>query len=84
MNISPQIEPTSTERLLTCLGLAIDEAKLTRAIIKSKDITRDLEAKNSTPHRLMLLNREIELLEAKLARVRSQAIGYSIPVSCGE
>ena len=73
MNISPQIEPVSTEHLLACLGLAINEAKLTRAIIKSKDIARDLEAKNPAPRRLMLLNREIELLEAKLAHVRSQA-----------
>ena len=71
MNISPQIQ--STEHLLTCLGLAIDEAKLTRELIKPKDVARDLEAKNSSPRRLMLLNREIELLEAKLARVRSQA-----------
>lgn len=72
MNISPQIEPVSTEHLLTCLGLAIDEAMLTRTIIKSKDIARDLETKNPVPRRLMLLNREIELLEAKLTRVRSQ------------
>ena len=73
MNISPQIEPVSTKQLLTCLGLAIDEAKLVRELIKSKDIARDMEAKNPAPRRLMLLNREIELLEAKLARVRSQS-----------
>jgi len=73
MNISHQIEPVSTERLLACLNLAIDEAKLTRELIKSKDIARDLEAKNPVPRKLMLLNREIELLEAKLAWVRSQA-----------
>jgi len=73
MNISSQVEPTSTEHLLACLGLAIDEAKLARKIIKSKDIARDLEARNPAPRRLILLNREIELLEAKLDRVRSQA-----------
>jgi len=55
MNISPQI--VSTEHLLTCLGMAIDEAKLARKIIKSKDIARDLEAKDSSLRRLMLLNR---------------------------
>lgn len=33
MNISHQIEPTSTDHLLTCLGLAIDEAKLEREIV---------------------------------------------------
>jgi hypothetical protein len=71
MNISPQVQPVSTEHLLTCLDLAIDEAKLTRAIIKSKNIARDLEARNPVPQRLILLNREIELLAAKLDRVRS-------------
>ena len=73
MNISPHLQPTSTEHLLTCLGLAIDEAKLVREIMKSKDIARDLEAKNPVPRKLMLLNREIELLEAKLAQVRDSA-----------
>ena len=73
MITTPQIESVSTEHLLVHLNVAIEEAKLTRALIKSKDIARDLEAKNSTPWRLMLLNREIELLEAKLARVRRQA-----------
>jgi len=37
--------------------MAIDEAKLARKIIKSKDIARDLEAKDSSLRRLMLLNR---------------------------
>ena len=62
MNTSPQIESVSTEHLLAHLNITIEEAKLTRAIIKSKDIARDLEARNPTPRRLMLLNREIELL----------------------
>jgi len=43
MITSPQIEPVSTEHLLTCLGLAIDEAKLVRSIIKSKDLVRTKE-----------------------------------------
>ena len=37
-----QIEPVSTEPLLTCLGLAIDEAKLVRPLIQWKDIVRVL------------------------------------------
>ena len=73
MNIFPQIEPVSTEHLLACLGLAIDEAKLTRSIIKSKDLAAALETENPVPRRLILLNREIELLEAKLAQVRDSA-----------
>ncbi len=73
MNISPQIEPVSTEHLLSSLDLAIYEAKLVRSIIKSKDYATRLETKKPAPRKLMLLNREIELLEAKLARVRSQA-----------
>ncbi len=73
MTTTHQIEPASTERLLACLNLAIDEAKLVRSIIKSKDYATRLKAKNPTPRKLMLLNREIELLEAKLIQVRSQA-----------
>jgi hypothetical protein len=73
MNLHPQIEPASTGRLLTCLGLAIDEAKRVRSIIKSKDSAAELELEKPAPRKLILLNREIELLEAKLDKIRSQA-----------
>ncbi len=73
MSISHQIEPVSTEHLLTCLGLAIDEAKLTRELIQAKDRAHKEKAENHFSHRLILINREIELLESKLAKVRSQA-----------
>jgi len=73
MNVSLQIESVSTEFLLAGLNLAIYEAKLVRSIIKSKDYATRLESRNPVPRKLMLLNREIELLEVKLARVRSQA-----------
>ena len=73
MNTFTEIESVSTEHLLTCLGLAIDEAKLVRSIIKSKDFAAKLETEKPAPRRLILLNREIELLEAKLAEVREQA-----------
>jgi hypothetical protein len=41
--MKPQVE--STEHLLTCLGLAIDEAKLVRSLIQSRDIARVLKEK---------------------------------------
>ena len=40
ISTSPQIELTSKDRLLTCLGLAIDEAKLVRSLIESKRTQR--------------------------------------------
>jgi len=83
MNISPQIESVSTEHLLTCLGLAIDEAKLTREIIQAKDRAHKENAENHFSHRLILINREIELLEAKLAQVRSQA-NRGIAIACSK
>ena len=73
MITSPQFEPVSTEYLLANLGLAIYEAKLVRSIIKSKDYLTRLESRNPAPRKLMLLNREIELLEAKLTQVRASA-----------
>ena len=73
MNLHPQIEPVSTEHLLTCLGLAIDEAKLVRSVIKSKDYATKLETEKPTPRKLILLNRKIELLETKLDKIRGQA-----------
>ena len=73
MNGIHQIEPTSTDRLLTCLSLAIDEAKLVREIIQAKDRANKEKSENHFSHRLILINREIELLEAKLARVRNLA-----------
>ena len=71
MNVSPQIEPVSTDRLLTCLGLAIDEAKLVKSIIESKDMAHKLKNKKPLSEKLSHLNREIEYLELKLAKVRS-------------
>ena len=73
MHLSPQIEPTSTDRLLTYLGLAIDEAKLVRSIIESKDMTNKLKNEKPLSEKLCHLNREIEYLEVKLAKVRSLA-----------
>ncbi len=71
MNGTHQIEPISTDRLLSCLSLAIDEAKLVREIIQAKNRAHTEKSENSFSHRLALINREIELLEMKLAQVRS-------------
>ena len=73
MDISPQIQPTSTTRLLTCLGLAIDEIKLVRSINKSREAIDQLEADNPFSHRLLFLKREISNLEARLAKIRNKA-----------
>lgn len=73
MNLHPQIEPASTGRLLACLGLAIDEAKLVRSLIQSRDLAHKLKVKNPFSDRLIHLNREIRYLEKKLAEVRCQA-----------
>ena len=73
MDTSPQIEPKTTARLLTCMGLAIDETKLVRSIIKSKEMARQLETDNPSSHRLIFLRREISNLKARLIQVRSQA-----------
>ncbi len=73
MDISPQIEPTSTTRLLTCLSLAIDETKLVSSINKSREVIEQLEADNPSSHRLLFLKREISNLEARLAKIRNKA-----------
>ena len=73
MRAAHQIEPTSTDRLLTCLGLAIDEAKLVRSIIESRDLAHKLKTEKLLPERLAYIDREIEYLEAKLAEVREKA-----------
>jgi predicted RNase H-like nuclease (RuvC/YqgF family) len=73
MDTSPQIEPASTARLLTCLGLAIDETKLARSIKSSREMIKQLEASNPSSHRLLFLKREISNLEARLTDIRNQA-----------
>ncbi len=55
---------------LTRLGLAIDEAKLAKLTIKSNDLATKLEPNETVSWRLTLVNREIELLESKLVKVR--------------
>ncbi len=73
MNGTHQIEPASTDSLLACLGLAIDEAKLVRDIVEAKDQAHKEVSADSYSRRLLYLNREIELLEDKLEKVRIRA-----------
>ena len=68
-----EIESVSTEHLLTCLGLAIDEAKLLRSLIESKEMAALLKQEQPFSDRLVYLNREITYLEKKLAEVRRKA-----------
>ena len=65
-------ELTSTEQLLTDLGLAIDEAKLVRSMIKSQDLARKLKEENPFSERLIYLNKEIRYMEARLIEIRSK------------
>ena len=73
MNDPSEIEPVSTEQLLNCLGLAIDEAKLLRSLIESRELAARLKQENPFSDRLVYLNREITYLEKKLAEVRRKA-----------
>ena len=70
MNIAAQIEQNPAKHLLTRLVLAIDEAKLVRLTIKSNNLATKLEPNETVYRRLMIVNREIELLESKLVKVR--------------
>lgn len=80
MEIFPQIEPTSTGRLLTCLGLAIDETKLIRSINESREIFAQLEKDDPSSHRLLFLKKEISNLEARLTIIRRKAKRVKIVV----
>lgn len=73
MDLSLQIEPTSTVTLLTCLGLAIDETKLIRSIKNFREIAGKLREDSNVSGNLKFLNRQIANLEAELENVRIEA-----------
>ena len=73
MDTFPQIEPTSTERVLSCMALAIDETKLVRSIMKSRDMASKLKKDNLFTQRFSYLNQEITNLESRLVQVRNKA-----------
>ena len=69
----PQIhEFASRDRLLTGLDLAIEEAKMIKALLDKKDAK---ERKLEDLKMLVNLEREIDYLETTLIEVRSQADG---------
>ncbi len=70
MDASTQIKQDSAKHFLTRLSLAIHEAKLVKLTVKSNILATKLEPNEAVSWRLMLVNREIELLESKLAKVR--------------
>lgn len=71
MQVSAQMEQESVECFLNNLDEAIDEARQVRSTIKSNHADK-LETHGSESRRLMLVEREIELLESKLIKVRRQ------------
>ena len=70
MKVSSEFERISTEQFLSRLGVAIDEARLAKLSIQSSDLLTELDSHRLDSRRLLLVNREIELLEAKLNKVR--------------
>ena len=66
-------EAASTDRLLTSLALAIEEARLVRSIIESQGIADRLKSERPVSKRLAHINREIEYLESRLAQLRGRA-----------
>lgn len=73
MHLSPQIEPASTDRLLHCLGLAIEEVKLVRDIVNARHQASELKTRSPLSERLEFFDSEILKLESRLARVRREA-----------
>ncbi|MFT5506576.1 MAG: hypothetical protein ACI845_000237 [Gammaproteobacteria bacterium] len=71
----PRIEANTTDRLLSNLKLAIDEARLVRMIVCASDQVRKLETTNNRSKRISYLTREIDYLEEQLATVRGLAEG---------
>lgn len=72
MNISNLYEITSNDRILTGLGLAIEEARMTRSLMRSRARSAQAESGERYAEKLAHLEREIEYLEAKLNAVLSK------------
>jgi hypothetical protein len=71
VNLSAQFDHESVEHFLHSLDTAIDEARRVRSSIatsSSDNLAKDWSAR----WRLMLVDREIELLESKLTKVRDR------------
>jgi hypothetical protein len=74
-----QFGPESSGQMLAGLSHAIYEAELVRSFINSTELADKIKTDKSISHRMTLINREIELLELKLARVRNRANVCSQP-----
>ena len=70
MGTSLQTELSSKNHPLTCLNEVIDEAKLIRSIIKSRDLISELKKVHPYSERLTFLDNEIAYLEAKLSQCK--------------
>ena len=68
--MKPQIEPTSTDAVLRCLGHAIDETKYIRRLAQAKDAAEKIKQEKTFSERLVHLNREISKLEKRLFQLR--------------
>ncbi len=72
MNLSSLYEITSSDRLLTSLGLAVAEAKMVRSLLKARETSVKFDRDSGQLERLVHLNKEIDYLEAKLKEVKSK------------
>ncbi len=71
MNRTHQAESASNDSQLACLiSLAIDEARLVREIVLTKDQAHKEKSGNPFTQRLVFLTHEIAYLEQKLVEVR--------------
>lgn len=66
------IEPTTTNRLLANLSIAIDEAKIVRSIVEYSDHLRKIEYVPEASKRAQFIRNEIVRLETKLSQTRDQ------------
>lgn len=72
MNLSPLYETTSSENLVTSLGLAVAEAKMLRSLLKERESSVKADRESGRLERMVHLNHEIDYLEAKLLEVKSK------------
>ena len=66
-------EPASTRRVLANLGLAIDEAMLTRRIVALSDNLKRIENIPEQANRTQFLRQELLVLQDSLNDIRSKA-----------
>jgi hypothetical protein len=70
VNSSSLIKTVSTNHLLIPMILALDEARLVNSIVASKEMIKDIKAKDPYSDRLIHLKREIRQFETELVHVR--------------